>query len=173
MKKRLVLLVLSLAFLRLNAQIGTNQEITRPVFNAGIGIGIDYGGFGGRLTYLVAEKFGLFGALGYNLLGVGFNAGGIYRFLPKSNYCPYLGAMYGYNAVLKVEGGDQYNQIYYGPSFTLGLEIWQKMKPNYFNVEFIVPIRSSEFKSDVDNPNIELKTEPIPVAFSIGYHIGF
>ena len=38
----------------------------------GAGFGFDYGGFGGKIEYLPIKEFGIFGGLGYNLLGLGW-----------------------------------------------------------------------------------------------------
>jgi hypothetical protein len=122
----------------------------------------------------VTEGIEFFGGIGYNLLGAGLNVGAAYRLIPKSRLCPYLGAMYGYNAVIKVDGMEEYNKIYYGPSFSAGLEIWSKKRPSFLNIEFILPLRSQEYHDAItslkNNPNVIFTVEPIPIAFSIGYH---
>ena len=52
-----------------------SREPIFPRYNIGLGGGIDYGGFGCRLTILPSERIEFFGALGYNLLEYGLNAG--------------------------------------------------------------------------------------------------
>ncbi len=74
--------------------------------NVGLGMGIDYGGFGGRFTFLPTEKFGLFAAVGYNLDGAGFNGGALYKFNTEKKVRPYVIAMYGYNGVIRAENAD-------------------------------------------------------------------
>ena len=142
--------------------------------NLGIGLGIDYGGLiGGRLTVVPTKNFALFGAVGYNLIGLGFNAGAAFRIAPDKNVCPTLGVMYGYNAVIKIEGAEQYNKTYYGPTLSLGFEFKPQNK-GFWNIELLLPIRSKDYKDDIDDlkndPNIEMKTEPLPIGFSVGYH---
>ncbi|MDH4059156.1 MAG: hypothetical protein OEU76_10345 [Cyclobacteriaceae bacterium] len=171
--KKLIVLFFALSFsASIYSQDATSEN---PNMNIGIGMGMDYGGFGGRFTYLPQQKFGLFAALGYNLVGVGFNAGAIYRFDSDKKVTPYIGAMYGYNAVLRVDGGTESDEIYYGPSFSLGIELKsRKNNSNFWNLEIVLPIRPSSFQDDIDR----LKdfgydvTEPLPVGFSIGYHFG-
>jgi hypothetical protein len=174
MKKSFFVLLLSAFVLLLNGQGPTPENPVFPKFNIGLGAGIDYGGFGGRATILVAEKLEFFGAIGYNLLTAGFNVGTGYRLIPKSILCPYLGAMYGYNGVIKVEGLDEYNKVYYGPSFSAGLEIWSKRRPTFINLELILPLRSQAYHDAItslkNNPGIVFTSEPIPIAFSIGFH---
>ncbi|MBL7857853.1 MAG: hypothetical protein JNM57_09200 [Cyclobacteriaceae bacterium] len=144
--------------------------------NIGLGIGIDYGGFGGRFTVLPAERFGLFLGLGYNLVGAGYNVGATYRFLPAKRVCPTINAMYGYNGVIKVQNASQFDKAYYGASIGGGVEFRTRNPKNYFNLELIIPFRPQAFYDDVDdlknNSAIEFQTEPIPIAFSIGYHFG-
>jgi hypothetical protein len=175
MKKLTLILLFIITVLELHSQdeIAPADTFT-PGRNIGLGGGIDYGGFGGRLTFVPSERVEFFGALGYNLLGVGLNAGVDFRLQPRSRICPYLGVMYGYNAVIKIKGAEMYNQTYYGPSFNFGLEFWSAKRPNFFNLELIVPIRSTEYHSDIrnlkNNPLIVFSSEPIPIAISIGYH---
>jgi hypothetical protein len=149
----------------------------RNIFNIGLGFGIDYGGFGGRLTCNMVPHFAFFGALGYNLVGLGYNAGATFRALPFSKVTPTLSVMYGYNGVIKISGAGHYNQIYYGPSLSAGLEFNSRKKPgNHFNLELVLPFRPKEFYDDYDmiknDPNIEVYNEPFPVSFSLGYHFG-
>jgi hypothetical protein len=174
MKKSIIILILAVMALTTHGQGPAPENAVFPKFNIGLGGGIDYGGFGGRATILVTDKIEFFGAVGYNLLSVGFNAGAEYRFIPASRVCPYLGAMYGYNAVIKVEGLDDYNKVYYGPSFSAGLEIWSKKRPTFLNLEIILPLRSQEYHDAItslkNNPSVVFTAEPIPVAFSVGFH---
>jgi hypothetical protein len=175
MKKSIItLLLLSLALLT-DGQVIQPEQISYPKFNLGFGLGIDYGGIGARATILATDKIEFFGAVGYNLLTVGFNAGVEYRILPKSIFCPYVGAMYGYNGVIRVNGMDDYNKSYYGPSFSGGLEIWLKKRPAFFNVELILPIRSQAYHDAItslkNNPSIVFQSQPLPFSISLGYHI--
>jgi len=45
------------------------------------------------------------------------------------------------------------------------------------NIELVVPFRSKSFHDDWDNiknnPGIDIQSEPLPVAISIGYHFAF
>jgi hypothetical protein len=178
MKK--ILLLFTFSFLLLNSY--SQEEIPEdkiifPKMNVGFGGGIDYGGFGCRLTIVGSERLELFGAFGYNMLGLGINAGIDYRLMPRSRICPFIGVMYGYNAVIKVTGADQYNRIYYGPSLPLGIEFWSRRSPNFLNLEVILPFRSSQFKLDYKHlqnlPNFISEYELLPIGISIGYHFTF
>jgi len=176
--KKIISIVL-LAVLSMSNSVAYSQESgSSSRVNLGIGMGIDYGGIvGGRLTVLPVKNFALFGAFGYNLLEAGVNAGGTYRFSPDKRVCPTLSAMYGYNGVIKITGAENYNKTYYGPSFSLGIEVKSVAKPkNHWNFELIVPIRPQQFKDDWDalknNQAIEVKSEPLPIAISLGLHFG-
>ncbi|SRR5258706_695606 len=144
----------------------------------GLGIGLDYGGFGGRFTYLLDPHIAVFGAGGYALSGFGYNVGAIARFMPAKKFVPTITAMYGYNAAISVKNAAQYDKLYYGPSIGLGLiRKSNRNEKNYWHYELIIPFRSSDYDADLNaiksNPSISISTTPPPVLFSIGYHFGF
>lgn len=164
--------------------------IVTPVFSAfaqndyaveskadfGLGIGVDYGGFGGRITYLPAKSVGIFAGLGYNLAGLGYNLGGMLRLAPDHRVVPCLYAMYGYNGVIRITGQVDVRKIYYGPSFGGGFQIKSKRNPiNFFNFELLIPIRPASYENDLNfykSQGVSF-TDPLPVSFSFGYHISF
>lgn len=141
--------------------------------SVGIGLGLDYGGIGGKLMFAPVKYVSLFGAIGYNLNGAGYNGGVVIRVLPDSKVCPYVTGMYGYNAVIVIEGLSERNKTYYGSSFGGGIELRMRNK-NFWNFEMLFPLRSTEFRNDFDdlnsNPSIQI-TEPLPVQISVGYHL--
>lgn len=178
MKRITLLLVFVLSSSMIFSQARESQEEVsdNARLNLGIGAGLDYGGFGGRLTVMTSEKFGIFGAVGYNLVGAGFNGGITYKFNPNKRACPVIGAMYGYNGVIKITDGGEEDETYYGPSFSVGVEVKSRKKSNnnFWNFELVIPIRPSEFQDDINrlkNSGYEI-SEPLPIAFSIGYHFG-
>lgn len=149
-------------------------------FSAGLGLGIDYGGIGGRFTVLPVKQAFLFGGLGYNIDGLGYNVGAGFRFVTEKRMVPYLIAMYGYNAVMLVfinnEYQKQYSKTFYGPSAGFGLEQRRgKDAKNYFNLELLGLFRSHAFKDYKTKleKNLGAKVIQLPVSFSVGYHIGF
>jgi hypothetical protein len=115
----------------------------------------------------------LFGAIGYNLNGAGYNGGLVFRVLPDKKVCPYVTGMYGYNAVIVIEGLSERNKTYFGPSLGGGIELRMRNR-NFWNFGLLFPFRSAEFRDDFDdlknNPSIEI-TEPLPVQISVGYHL--
>lgn len=52
-----------------------NKTERSPSMNIGIGAGLGYGGLGARFSLLPVKNIALFGAVGYNLLTPGLNAG--------------------------------------------------------------------------------------------------
>ena len=148
-----------------------------PKMNIGLGLGLDYGGLGGRITFLPVKKIGIFGAIGYALVDFGYNVGASVRITPDNKICPTVAFMYGYNGVINVKNAAKFDKIYYGTSLAAGLEIHFRAKPNFLNVELVVPFRSSTFHDDWDKlkqmSNIVVESEPLPVTISIGYHFAF
>jgi len=173
--KKYIFFTILFALILFSGRSFAQDTIPHNRFNIGLGMGIDYGGFGGRIVYIPIPHVAVFGAGGYNLVGFGFNIGATYKILPDKKVNPTLSAMYGYNGVIKVDGADYYNKIYYGPSLSVGMEINSRKKPgNYFNLELVIPFRSQSFKDDWDvienDPKVEITASPLPVGFSIGYH---
>jgi hypothetical protein len=142
--------------------------------NFGIGMGLDYGGLGGKLSFVPTPNVAIFGAIGYNFNGAGYNGGIIFRMAPNKKVCPYATVMYGYNAVIVTEGfQNNASKTYYGSSFGAGIELHRRDKNNFWNFELLVPIRSTEYRRDVNilknDPNIDF-TEALPITISVGYH---
>lgn len=143
----------------------------------GLGLGLDYGGVGGRLTFVPGDadktSVGIFVATGFALNGLGFNAGLTVR-IGEQRLVPTISAMYGYNGVIKVVGAPQYDKTYYGPSVAIGFENkTRNSDDNYIHVELVIPFRSSAFHNDIkalqNTAGIEIN-DPSPVLISIGYH---
>lgn len=146
-------------------------------WNLGLGIGIDYGGFGAQVQCRPAPPLVMFAGGGYVLAGFGYNIGVQGRILPAAKWCPFVSAMYGYNAVIVVQGASEYNGLYYGPSVGAGVEVHRRDNPdNFWRFELILPFRPQEFQDDMDalkkNPLIDIKSEPPPFAFSVAFHFG-
>lgn len=148
-------------------------------FNFGAGLGLNYGGIGANMSFHPHQMIGISGHLGHNLAdvnaGIGFN---LYLGSPDKVYRPVLKALYGYNAVIIIVDGSEYNKSYYGPSFGFGNSFrFGASKKHGFDVDLFLPIRSSEFKDDYDDldndPYVEDLTPYWPITLSIGYHLYF
>lgn len=140
----------------------------------GFGGGLDYGGLGMHASYLPTKHVALFAGVGYNLNSIGYNFGAELKFPNEKRVNPYLIGMYGYNAVLQVEGYTNSETTYYGPSFGGGAQIKFKHSANSFlQVGILVPIRPQVFHDAIDDLKLagyQVK-DPLPIAISIGYHI--
>jgi len=147
--------------------------------NIGFGMGVDYGGIGVRASVISFDRVDVFGGVGYNFAGVGWNAGLAYRFDNGENkVVPYGNVMYGYNAVIVVESngfGDSFKETYYGPSVGGGIELHMSNRKNYFNFELLLPFRDPQYQKDLDNlkaAGVSFDMEPLPITFSVGFHMG-
>jgi hypothetical protein len=147
--------------------------------NLGVGLGLDYGGVGCRVGYIPFRYLQIYGGAGYNFAEIAYNAGAAFRILPNKNVCPYVGAIYGYNAVIKIIGTGGFQRSYYGPSIQAGIEIRSYKKKNFFNLEILYPFRSDAYYLKMDellnNPNIKFvgTGKPQLVSIGLGYHFAF
>lgn len=176
MKKTLLVLVCAILLaLNLNAQNFREVPAPSSQTSLGIGIGLDYGGYGTNMLVYPAKNVGVFGGIGYALIGVGVNAGVKLRIPSKKHYTdPYFLAMYGYNSAIKVKGASQFNKFYYGPSFGFGLDFRTKQsQKGFWTMALIVPVRKSEVDDYMDylkGLGADFKNGLSPVMLSFGYH---
>lgn len=157
----------------------SNSVITFDKLSIGLGIGQDYGGFGGSILYYPQRNIGLFCGIGYNLAGVGYNLGIKSRIAIGSSSSYVLlsaMAMYGYNAAIKVVDMRELNKVFYGATIGMGLEYKPlKYSDDYITVSIFLPLRSSEVQDYIDNLkqvySVEFEHGLFPVTFSVGYRI--
>lgn len=173
MKKLIMLFLLGAFAMQLHAQ---TYDPRTEKFNIGIGMGMEYGGFGVNLLGYPQKNIGIFAGGGYAIGGFGWNAGLKGRFFlnETSSITPFIQAMYGYNAAFKVVGNSNYDKLFYGPTFGAGID-WRlgKAKKNYLSVALTVPVRSSEvedYRQSLINDGNDMGKLP-PVGFSIGYRL--
>jgi hypothetical protein len=173
--KIVIILILFLSSFNLIAQ----DSIKAPKFidhlSLGFGGGLDYGGFGVNMLVYPHQNIGIFGGVGYALAGAGYNVGAKFRLISKKHRTdPYILAMYGYNTAIKVQDASDYNKLFYGPSFGMGIDYRTKRQRNgYWSFALLVPVRSPDVNQYIDDlktyHNAEFKNELIPIAYSIGY----
>lgn len=141
----------------------------------GVGGGLSYGGLGARFTYKPIDQLGLFGSLGYNLDAQGYNMGVQFHLPSQKRLSAYITGMYGYNTVLIVDAiAMESKTTYYGLSTGVGVEFKLKEK-SFLCAEVLLPFRPQVYKDAVDDLEMigyEIK-DPLPVLFSIGYHLKF
>ncbi|MFM8913564.1 MAG: hypothetical protein ACKOE6_11720, partial [Flammeovirgaceae bacterium] len=151
---------------------------TGVIGDFGVGLGLDYGGIGGRLTLLPSKNLGVFVAGGYAFAGFGFNTGLNFRATPDKRASFIANVMYGYHAAYAVSGAPQLDKFFYGVSAGVGVMVKQRRNVNSFwTIELLVPFRSKE-ATDYYNvlkstPGIRVENALLPVAFSFGYHFSF
>jgi hypothetical protein len=148
MKKQLYyLFVLLIIFsLNLKAQEVSGNEWRPESFSMGPGAGLDYGGLGVQMIAYPQKNIGLFFGGGYAFTGFGYNAGIKLRGQKAGAAVdPFFMAMYGYNAVVYGETDKSLNQIFYGPSIGLGIDLHRRRNSlGYWSFAIIVPFRSTE-----------------------------
>jgi hypothetical protein len=151
-------------------------------FDLGVGLGIDYGGvLGIQAGFIPVKHLVVYGAAGYYMIGFGWQVGVkgmIISEEPKHAFRPFLKGSFGTNSVIVVDGNSDYDKIYTGFTVGIGAEIrFGKKKKNGFDLELNVPLRTGDFWVDYNrmknDPSMEVTNEPIPIAFSIGFHHEF
>jgi hypothetical protein len=159
----------------------TNSVITFDKLSVGLGIGQDFGGFGGNILYYPQRNFGLFCGIGYNLASVGYNLGIKSRVAIGSSSSHLLIsalAMYGYNAVIRVADMRELNKVFYGATVGVGLDYKPfEYSDDYISVSLFVPFRSSEVQDYMDYLEqvygMVFEQGLFPISFSFGYRIVF
>lgn len=144
----------------------------------GLGMGLDHGGIGANLVLYPGRSFGLFGGVGYALAGTGYNVGVKIKLNgtnPKTHVFTYLLGMYGYNAAIAVVNAEQYDKLFYGPSFGFGVDIRRKWeRREYLSMALLLPVRKKgvrEYYNLLQNRGVEFENFLPPVAISISYNI--
>lgn len=159
---------------------GGRREVKAQHFDFGAGFGLDYGGIVGiKTTGLLAKHLGIFASGGFYLFTFGWNLGVQGYFLPtdtKTLFRPYAQVMYGVNCGTMVVGASEYNKIYFGfsPGFGTAFRFGGTRKHG-FDVNLSFPIKDKDFKKQIDrmndDPMVSDVNMPLPVLFSIGYHL--
>lgn len=157
--------------LNLKAQETTGDTWRPESFSMGPGAGLDYGGLGVQMIAYPQKNIGLFFGGGYAFSGFGYNTGIKIRGKKEGSAVdPFFMAMYGYNAVVYGVGDKSLNQIFYGPSLGLGIDLHKRRNSlGYWSFALIVPFRSSEAVSWAHNNGAAYT----PVTFSVGYKFMF
>lgn len=181
MKKVILVILLGLLLFSTNSNAQDSIKIPARIdkFTLGLGMGLDYGGFGGNLLFYPQKNIGIFAGVGYALAGMGYNFGTKLRLVPNkptAGITPFLLAMYGYNAAIAVSNAKEYNKLFYG--FSAGIGFDTRLKPTksgYWSFALIVPFRGTDVTEYMDdlkqNHGVEFKNDLLPVAISIGYRL--
>ena len=144
-------------------------------FFLGVGMGQDVGGLpGARATYWVAPYLSGFVGGGWALVGGGWNAGVELRLPSEGRTKPFVTGMYGYNGVIRIEGLDQLNGIYLGPTVGGGIKVQQRRTRNYWRFSINVPFRSQEmldaWEAIKARPDVRIESDLLPITVGVGFH---
>jgi hypothetical protein len=182
MRKTAIFFLILTVVVPLVAQDETKELMVPAIWSGdmvsiGLGMGLDYGGFGGNLTYYPVRGIGLFGGAGYALAGAGFNAGVKFRYVPEkyeAKVHPYVIAMYGYNAAVAITNRSDLNKLFYGPSLGAGIDFHRNhLRKGYWSFAVLVPFRKPEANEYIDMLEsvygVEFQSRLFPIAVSIGY----
>ena len=174
MRKFILTISISLLFIAAS----TAQEAKS--LSAGIGLGLEYGKVGGQLIYQF-DKLGIFAAGGFTSGGLAYNAGFKY-FMPggASKEIYYIAVMYGTNGFLLGEKphvrDDEFENIYFGPTFGGGIDLESKSGNLYYNFSVLFPIKSGEFKRDREQIELDPASSnnfahPISINLGVNFKI--
>lgn len=152
--------------------LGRTKEIDFTRIYIGLGTGIDFGGFGLNAMCMLNKYVGLFGAAGYNLNNIGLNGGvRLYSSTQSTRWRPFFSAMYGYNTVYYIKDANNFNRTFYGPTIGVGVDL-KDARSNFWTLALQIPFRNDDvkaYKTYLENSNIEIKRDLLPVTFSLGY----
>ncbi|MCG8410264.1 MAG: hypothetical protein MI739_03160 [Bacteroidales bacterium] len=138
-----------------------------------LGLGIDYGGIGGKISFLLNDNISLFGGGGLAIYAPGFNVGGKIRAFAKRKVSPFAIFMYGYHTIIKWTSS---SEILNGINTGLGIDINfgnSKSECNCLSIALIIPNSFADVNKYIEENNIELKTKLPPIRFSIGYQFKY
>jgi hypothetical protein len=174
-KKLFILISLVLNIFNLKAQ-DTIPNSDFDKFSFSYGIGMEHGGLLGiNLLWYPQKNIGVFGGGGFNFPGFGYNLGLKARYRKenqKSNFSPYLMAMYGVNAGITIENYEKYNKKFIGTTFGAGIDFGPRIGKNgYFTAGILFPIRKDEVEEYVEflkTRGFRFKNDFTPITFSFG-----
>ncbi|MDA3953360.1 MAG: hypothetical protein PF485_06920 [Bacteroidales bacterium] len=171
--------VVALLVVMLSTGVLSAQDKSFNHFDIGVGMGLNYGGFGWSVAYAPIPFLSIEGNVGYNIVEpVGGAAINVY-ILPKNNtklYSMAVKTMYGYNAAFIVDGGSFESKSFYGLSVGISNELrFGSRKRSGVNLDLLVPIRSSDVEDYYDtlSDNGYETAALTPITISIGYHFEF
>ncbi len=176
MKKTIILIFFLLSFILSNAQVKSNKT------ELGVGIGINYGGYGVSISHepIKNVSFAIHG--GYNLLNLNAGLGLNFFWLPANKKIrPNFKIVYGYNGLIFAKGDniltEKYNKSYYGPSIGIGFAFrYGDKNQNGVDLDLFLPFRSKAFYNDIEkiknDKQVVLLHEPMIVCFSVSFHLG-
>jgi len=152
-------------------------QYTEQKLFAGLGYGLDYGGFGAKVEYLTIKNMGVFAGLGYNHISAGWNVGATLKILPNKIVSVNPMVFFGYNGgVSKIKNAPEYEMISLGVTAGFNMDIMLGRKSK-LSMGLFVPFRSRKFRDNhqamKDDPALHITKDLVPVSFSVGYNYNF
>ena len=157
-----------------------HDSITSSVFEPvdkvtlNLGLGFEVGGIGINVNYYPIKNLGLFAGVGYAFTNMGYSAGTKLRWLRRDSLsvvAPYIIAMYGYYASIKVKNADHYNKTFYGPSIGIGIDSPAK-NGIYWSFALLKRIDNGEvddYVKHLEKNGVIFKQTPLPINLSITF----
>ena len=150
------------------------STVLRKVYLGG-GIGLNYGGFGLQANILPIPHVRISAGYGTNLINMNYNLGLNFRMFPHKRFCPVMSYMYGYNGGIKRDDIINPGRSFKGSSLGAGLEIWNKKRVNFFQLQMLIPIKSIAFENQLGENDSDTFFKIInynPILLSVGFHFG-
>lgn len=181
MKRKLFAFIFILTF-TVNASLAqdTNVSSLQGEKSYGIGYGLPYGGIGLKVGYNLIDGLNAFAGVGYQTGSIGYNIGVAKDFIPNGVVQPYVSAMFGSNAAIRLIGTSYDERVFLGPSVGAGVKInalAHSYRGNYLEIGAIYAFTSvtyqEEFESIKNSSYANKLNEPWPVLVVIGYNFHF
>mgnify|MGYP003641829396 CR=1 FL=1 len=178
MKKTFIFCLLIIA-IHLKGQETTPQTSRIDKSTFGVGLGLDYGGFGMNFTTSLHTNIALFGGLGYSFSEIGYGFGSKLRLMSAVNpsrVTPYGIVMYGKQTIVKIENAARLNKSFHGITLGLGTDFsFKPRKKGYWSIGLLFPIRKSEVEEYLNYlknvQGVTFSNDLSPVLFSFGYKL--
>lgn len=163
-----ILVISCLSAISQNRRLRPNKSSLKGTASYALGLGLPYGGLGGRLGYNVANYFNVFGGVGYQYAGVGYNIGIRKDFLPLGISQYYVSAMFGTNAHIKGSSSMIDDGLFLGPTIGAGIKLNSKIyRACFLDFGILFPFKSSKFKDKLET----MKRNKLSNYFDVGWPV--
>ena len=173
-----ILLSVSNSFSQDNITNTDTSEIksNTPKLTFGIGLGIDYGGFGTQFKVKFFNAIEAYMGIGHNTNNFNISIGTSVSFFKKSFLQPKFSLTYGTTHLIIIEKASQYNESFQGFAFGIGANIFfNKRTGNHFSLGLNILPPSQEFIQATNqlrkDPNVSITEQARDWGITIGYHM--
>lgn len=181
MKRKLLSISSVLVFtIHFSLAQNTNVSSLQGEKSYGIGYGLPYGGIGLKVGYNLMDGLNAFAGVGYQTGPIGYNIGLQKDLVQSGMVQPYVSAMFGSNAAIRLIGTSYDERVFLGPSVGAGVKInalSHSYQGNYLELGVIYAFTSVSYQEEfesIKNSSLANKlNEPWPVLIVIGYNFHF